>query len=141
MKSCSCHTVGLQREPHGGKKETLVLCGFQSTVTFRNVTIKWHFNVSNTFSLADFHVKFTYFTNRNKRFPTLAVGSSARIYNRTAPLYFLEAVSHGPRQRRVGASCKAEVGKHELMGRLLKWQCFPGAYAQASSLVMALKSV
>lgn len=55
--------------------EALVLCGSQRAVTIRNVTVKWHFNVPNIFSLGDFHVKFTYFTNINKRFPTTVVGS------------------------------------------------------------------
>lgn len=45
-------------------------------------------------------------------------------------LYFFESVVPWPQaNRRVGANYKAEGGKRELMGRLLKWQCFPCAYA------------
>lgn len=93
--------------------------GFKRAVMIRNVTAMWHFNVPNILSLGDFHVKFTYFTNINKRFPVTALGSSTKVYNRTAASPVLSKVfraltSPNPttRQGTVGTSCTGrELGK------------------------------
>lgn len=120
---------------------TLVWCGFQRAVTIRNVTAMWHFSVPNLLSLGDFHVKFTYFTNINKRFPATALGSSAKVYTRTEPaLSFLKSVEPwpplAPRQgREWEPTAQAEsCGRIRLMGRLFSWHYFPWVCSQAITL-------
>lgn len=92
--------------------------GFKRAVTIRNVTAMWHFSVPNILSLGDFHVKFTYFTNINKRLPATALGSSTKVYNRTATSPVLSKVCRAltpptlQARKKVGTSCTGrELGK------------------------------